>query len=110
MRSSCSHGSSSSAASLSCISEEDTCSDYEVGTVSLGKFLATHCTYLPAFLRQLFWPQGCGWGVEGTGNWLWRAQYVQSYASAQLEYWFSSQTKQLKNFRALERGLQLKCF
>lgn len=48
------------------------------------------------------------------GSWLWRAQYAQSYASAQFECWFYSQTgftpKLLKNFRVLEKSLQLKGF
>lgn len=54
-----------------------------------------------------------------TGNWLWRAQYAQpvcqhsrqtAWQKLNIQYRFASQPKQFKNFRVLDKCLQLKLF
>lgn len=112
MRSSCSHGSSSSAATSSCISLRK----IPAVIMDLGQSLRKVLSYLlhlsSGILEETILVTGL-WLVS-RGSWLWRAQYVQLYSSAQFECWFYSQTgftpKQLKNFRILEKRLQLKGF
>lgn len=88
MRSSCSHGSSSSAATLSCISLRK----IPAVIMNLGQSLRKVLSYLLHLSSGILGETVLATRLWHRGIWLWGAQYIQSYASAQFECWFYSQT------------------